>query len=319
MAYRRISPGQPSLSEQQQHTAAVNNGAHYDQNSESGFIAQRRLARQRRHQPARCERQCRSQHCACHSELRQRYQKGAIEYEELAADGEQHNEQQIDPCANGGGQREPDLRQRSNQRDFQRDIDGHTGQRGLDGRRGILAGVESGDGAPDQNKRNKPDRVSCKRRAGGGRIGLRECTPRKHGAHDDVRHDKKSGDERDREQQREIERAPLRSDSSLMIARGNPPGHFRQQYSSDGNADDADRQLVEPVRIVQRRQRASGEERCDDGVREQRDLRSHRTECRRPERTEKPAHIFVEFQRCELRQNAVNLGVAGKQDVLQKT
>ena len=39
-----------------------------------------------------------------------------------------------------------------------------------------------------------------------------------------------------------------------------PVRHFRQDDRAGGNADDADRQLVEPVGVIERRQRAGGEE-----------------------------------------------------------
>ena len=63
-----------------------------------------------------------------------------------------------------------------------------------------------------------------------------------------------------------------------------PPRHFRQQHGADGDADHADRQLVEPVGVVERRQRAGGEEARDDGVGEQRDLGPGRADGRGPER-----------------------------------
>ena len=96
-----------------------------------------------------------------------------------------------------------------------------------------------------------------------------------------------------------------------MIARRQPPRHFRQQDGADRDANHADRQLIEPVGIIQRRERARRQERRDDGVRKQRDLGSHRTHRRRTEGAKKRADIVVEFERRKLRQDAAARGIAG--------
>ena len=192
------------------------------------------------------------------------------------------------------------------------------GQRRLHRRRGILAGVEGRDRAADQHERNEPDRIGRERRAGGGGIGLGERAAREHRAHDDVGHGQERGHERHRKQQREIEGAALRRHRAGVIARGQPPRHFRQQHRADRDADHADRQLIEPVGIIQRRQRAGGQEGRDDGVGEQRDLRSHRAQRRRPERAEERADILVELERRKARQAAMAREIAGQQEILQE-
>ena len=89
-----------------------------------------------------------------------------------------------------------------------------------------------------------------------------------------------------------------------LIVGGQAARHLRQQHGADGDADHADRQLVEPVGVIQRRERARRQEARDDGVGEQRDLRARRAERRRPQRAEECADIVVELERREARQHA---------------
>ena len=231
-------------------------------------------------------------------------QKHAAEFEVAGAHRKAEHQQKIDPGADRGCEREADLGQRAHQRDLQRHIDGDAGQRRLDRGRGILARIEGCDRAADQHERNKPDRIGRQRGARGRGVGLRERAAREHRPHDHVRHGQERGDERHRKQQREIERPPLRRHGAGVIVRGQPPRHFRQQHRADRDPDHADRQLVETVGIIQRRQRAGRQKRRDDGVGEQRDLRPHRAEGRRPERAKERAHILIELERREPRQDA---------------
>ena len=69
-----------------------------------------------------------------------------------------------------------------------------------------------------------------------------------------------------------------------LVAAGDAVGHLRQQHGADRDADHADRQLIEAVGVVQRRERAGRQEARDDGVGEQRDLGAGRAEDRRSER-----------------------------------
>ena len=100
-------------------------------------------------------------------------------------------------------------------------------------------------------------------------------------------------------QQREFDGAVLRRAGAGVVAGGDPVGHFRQQHGADGNADDADRQLVDPIGVIQRRNRARRQKARDDGIGEQRELRACGADRRRHERLEEPAHILVEAERVE--------------------
>ena len=76
---------------------------------------------------------------------------------------------------------------------------------------------------------------------------------------------------------------------AALVAGRDAPRHLRQQHGAGGDADHADRKLVEAVGVVERRQRAGGEEARDDGVGEQRDLRFRRADGRRREALEEAA------------------------------
>ena len=103
-----------------------------------------------------------------------------------------------------------------------------------------------------------------------------------------------------------------------VIARRQPPRHFRQQHRADRDPDHADRQLIEPVGIIQRRQRARRQEGRDDGVGEQRDLRAHRAQRRGPERAKEGADVVIELERRKARQAAMAREIAGQQEILQE-
>ncbi len=77
----------------------------------------------------------------------------------------------------------------------------------------------------------------------------------------------------------------------LLVARRDPPRHLGQQHGAGGDADDADRQLIETVGVVERGERAGREEARDDGVGEQRDLRPGGADDRRAERFEEALTI----------------------------
>ena len=102
-------------------------------------------------------------------------------------------------------------------------------------------------------------------------------------------------DARDREQQRELDRALLRERARRASSpAAMPPRHFGQQHGADRDADHAAGELIEPVRVIERRERAGREEACDDGVGEQRKLHAGRADGRRPERLEEALHVRVE-------------------------
>ena len=65
-----------------------------------------------------------------------------------------------------------------------------------------------------------------------------------------------AGRGRQGQEQREFDRRFCRLAASLHVARLQRPRQFRQQHHADGDADDAERQLVDAVGILQDRDRA---------------------------------------------------------------
>ena len=134
------------------------------------------------------------------------------------------------------------------------------------------------------------DRIGRERRAAALRIGGGELAAHEQRAHDQIGH------QQERDQARASRAAAsTRSRGSARCARPRsspaamPPRHLRQQHGADRDADHADRQLIEAVGVVERRERAGGEKARDDGVGEQRELHAGRADRRRPERAEEAA------------------------------
>ncbi len=111
--------------------------------------------------------------------------------------------------------------------------------------------------------------------------------------------DQKADDAGDRQQQRKFDGAILRRAGARLVAGGQPVRHFRHQHGADRNADHADRQLVDAVGVIQRRDRAGRQKAGDDGIGEQRELRAGRSDGRRNERLEEAPHVAVRAQRAK--------------------
>ena len=130
----------------------------------------------------------------------------------------------------------------------------------------------------------------------------REGAAHEQRAHDQFGDDEEGGETGDRQQQREFDGAVLRVRGARLVAGGEPPRHFRQHDGAGGDADDADRQLVDAVGVIERRERAGRQEARDDGVGEQRELHAGRADRRRPERAEELPHVGVELRPAKRRQ-----------------
>ena len=68
-------------------------------------------------------------------------------------------------------------------------------------------------------------------------------------------HDEQGGGGRKRQEQREFDRTVLQVRGLLQIARLQSPRQFGKQNDRDSNADHAQRELIDPVRIGERRNR----------------------------------------------------------------
>ena len=137
-------------------------------------------------------------------------------------------------------------------------------------------------------------------RRGGGK-----GTAQKQRAHDEFGYQQERHQAGDRQQQCELDRAVLGVAGALLVPGRDPARHFRQQHGAGGDANDANRKLVEAVGVVERRQRAGGEEAGDDGVREQRDLGFGRADGRGREAFEEELDLDIEPRPAKSRQRAL--------------
>ena len=76
-----------------------------------------------------------------------------------------------------------------------------------------------------------------------------------------------------------------------------PAGHFGHQHRADRNADNADRQLIDTIGVVERRDGAGRQKAGNDGVGKQRELRAGRADGCRQQRLEEAAHVVVAAER----------------------
>jgi hypothetical protein len=91
--------------------------------------------------------------------------------------------------------------------------------------------------------------------------------------HDEIWHQQERNEARQRQEQRELDRAILGSACTGLIAARQASRHFRQQHRADRDTNHTDRQLVEPIGIIERGERASGKETCNHRVSKKRNLR----------------------------------------------
>ena len=149
------------------------------------------------------------------------------------------------------------------------------------------------------------------------RVLGREPAAHEQAAHDLFGHHQEGDDAGDGQKQREFDRPVLRRAGARVVAGRDPVRHLRQQHRADGNTDDADRQLVDAVGVIERRDRTRRQETGNDGIGEQRELRAGRADRRRNERLEEAAHIVVEAQRPKGREHAGAQRIAADQRGLQ--
>ena len=70
------------------------------------------------------------------------------------------------------------------------------------------------------------------------------------------------------------------------------PAHLRQQHGARRDADDAERQLIDAVGVIDRGNAAGRQHRADDRIGEERDLDAGRADHRRPQRRQKMLDVL---------------------------
>ncbi len=215
--------------------------------------------------------------------------QGAARRGPAAAVGQAEQDQHVDPDPGGGGEREALHPQRSRQHHLQADIDRDRGERGDDRRAAVLAGVEARHDAADEQL---PPAAPARRPPGPRRSGPAASASKAPRWNSAVMI--RSGTSRNATANGARGRARSRWRGSAPACarpgrRGDAPAHLRQQHRTGGDADHHEGQLVEPVGVVERRDRAGRQERGDDRVGEHRDLHAGRADHRRSQHPEEPA------------------------------
>ena len=100
---------------------------------------------------------------------------------------------------------------------------------------------------------------------------------------------------------------------AMVITTSDTARHFGENDGARRNANNADRQLIETVSVIKRRQRTRRKKTCNDRIGKQRKLHAGRTEGRRTERAEELPHVGIEFRPTEFRQHAGETCIASDQ------
>ena len=109
----------------------------------------------------------------------------------------------------------------------------------------------------------------------------------------------------------------MRFGRARLVAGSEPARHLGQEHDADRDADDADRQLIDAVGVIERRERAGRQKRRDDRVGEQRELHPARADDRRPQRLEETPGRLVELGHLQTQAETVLLGVDTDEKRLQ--
>ena len=184
------------------------------------------------------------------------------------------------------------------------------------GRRRVLAREVGRREHLDEDEGGKAEGEDGERIGGGRGVGGRERAALEQRLHDgDGRHRQRNG-RRHRQQHGELQRPVLAVHHGGMVAGAQLARHVREQHDADGDADDGERQLVDPVRVVEVRDGARlqrGDHRADHDV----DLR-HATghHARQPERDE-PAHTLGHARAAQAQRQAVAARAVEQQQELE--
>ena len=101
------------------------------------------------------------------------------------------------------------------------------------------------------------------------------------------------------------------------IARREEPAHLRQQHGARRYANDAERQLIDAVGVVDRGHAAGRQHRTDDGVGEKRDLGAGRADHRRTQGHKETLDVFRHRRAREALENSGAVGGRRGQRELQ--
>ncbi len=219
-------------------------------------------------------------------ELRRRHQNAP-----LSRHRREHGE--IDPGSEGCAQCDADDAEikTPDERDLQSDVGNDGNDRRAHGCCGVASGIERGYDAAHEHEARQADAVGHQRprRLRGG-IGA-ERAAHEQRPHQRVGNDEKRRDAGERQQHAKHDRAVLHDAGTLLVLSSKLRRHFGQQDRAERDADDAHRQLIDPVGVVERGQIARGEEARDERVDEEPDLDTSGADSRGTERHDEFAHL----------------------------
>ncbi len=171
--------------------------------------------------------------------------------------------------------RHPDMREELHQSQCQQQIGRDRHGRHLDRGRGVLAGEEAGCQHLDQHESRQPNRIGGQRRGGRRRLDRPERTTLEQHRQDRLRQYDECRRRGQRQQQGQLDAAVLRRHRAGLVAGAHLARQRWQDSRRNGDADDPERQLVQPVCVVQIGHRAARQQRGERG-------RDHQIELRDP-------------------------------------
>ncbi len=208
---------------------------------------------------------------------------------------QKHAEQQggIHPAGGDFGNGNARAAKTREKRQCQRDVHDNRNRRENHWRTSILAREEARNKGLDEHESRQAQTVDAKNlRNGEGGRG-REIAALVQETNDGFGHDEKSGRGGQGQEQHELDRAVLQASGLHHMAAAQRPRQFRQEHRGNSNADDAERQLIDSVRIGKRGYDAFAAG-SDVGVDEQIDLGNAAGDGCRQGKDQKPLHVLGE-------------------------
>ncbi len=212
---------------------------------------------------------------------------------EPGAQGERDENAEIDPGAERCRKREPRRAERLVEHDFQADVERDRGQRRDHRRRRVATRLKTGARRGDQHDGEQADVIGAEHPRSRLRVFGREAPAHENRLHDQVGKDEKGDEERRGERNGQRHRPVLRAQGGIGRAARYRAAHLRQQHGAGGDADHADRQLVDAVGVVDGGRAAGRQQRGDDRICEQRDLHAGRADHGGNERLEELPGVGV--------------------------
>ena len=174
----------------------------------------------------------------------------------MTAPLEQHEQRdRLQPACRRQSERDPDMRPELHEHQGEDQIGRHCRDRDFDRGRGVVVREKARRQHFAQHKGRQPDCVSGERRRGRLGVGGPKGAALEQDRHDRMRQHDKGCCSRQGQQQRQFDAAVLRRGRAGQIAGAHLARQRRQDRRRDGDPDNPQRQLVEPVGVIEVRHR----------------------------------------------------------------